>query len=163
MFAHVPDPSPIIRWGPKPDSAAIFTDSHGRQCMLGDSSAAMVAAIRFGVIRSTGTSAGSRATMHLRLEELEQVIEPLRTFAASGVIESEILFSDWNGRDCVLRATPGVARSLDLGVLGAPSGNSGDNTIYPVDDSVMTLSQAHLEGLIGTLNTFVAHGSVRPD
>ena len=147
--------SPIeLSWGKKPHIAVNFLDQNGSECNLANSSAFGPAALRFGVVEQ-----GSQM-MHLSLRELEYILEPLRLFVKEGRQPAETRFNDLNSRECILLASKLHLDCLELGILTAPI-NLGQRLI--IDNGLMILSREHLEELLPNINSFVAHGSIRPD
>ncbi len=156
---HEPNPGQNIniQWAERPHRTAIFQDCQRRECNLGDSSAYGERAIRFGVVEA------EQSAMHLRIQDLVPILEHLRAFVRDGSPSLGVSFQDWNGRQCILRPSARGTNTVELGVLKVPSSNWQDDSLHPVRDSVMSLSRTHLEALLPNINSFIAHGSVRPD
>lgn len=109
----------------------------------------------------------SNTTMHLRSADLSPILEHLRAFVRDGTLPPETKFDDWNGRECVIRPSASLPGAIDPGVIAVCSANLSDSSVpsdtVPVADSVMTLSRDLMDQLIPHINSFVAHGCVRPD
>lgn len=146
---------PNVRWAERPQRVAMFRDCLNQECNLGDSSAYEARAIRFGVVEL------GQSTMHLRDRDLVPVLEHLRAFVRDGVEPPKIDFLDWNERQCLLR--PGDGQTIQIGVTWTLPINIDDWSLRRVHSSIMTLSRKHLDLLLPNINSFIAHGSIRPD
>lgn len=140
-----------VEWSREDRTAAYFEDVELRRCSMNDSAMAGDPSIRFGVQEDEG-----EIRMHLRVRELEHVLEPLRQFSSHGRLPSEVRFRDYGGNYCVLR--PADQPNSKCIAWGVEKGRDGRNA----SNSVVVLSQAHLSTLLPFLNNFVAHGSLRP-
>lgn len=154
MFSEM-HPSPIeFSWAERPSIGVNFFDCNRSECCLVNSSAFSLRALRFGVIAE-----GSQL-MHLSMLEVQLIIEPLRDYLRDGIPPRETPFRDVNGRDCILKASTDRLGYIELGVLTIPI-NQVQKRVIP--NGVMSLTKQHFDELLPNINSFLAHGSSRPD
>jgi hypothetical protein len=156
MFLKPDSDIPII-WGSAPQRMAFFLDHEGRRCSLADSSVDGRFAIRFGTV------AEGQSMMHLRIDELNPILEPLRRFVRDGTPPDTIPFRDWNDRQCIMSPSSRNEGQIDLGVVFVRGGDWTEPSFEPLTDSIMLLTRQHVATLLLYINSFVAHGSIRPE
>lgn len=146
-----------VEWLETPMSCALFCDAEGRRCSLADSYTSYKTEIIFGVVENY------QRQMRLRIENIQEILEPLRDFVGSGQPPQIKIFTDRNRNECVLR--PGKkAETIELGIVSAVMHELDDWTMFDkIHNSLMTLSRDQLEELLPNINSFIAHGSIRPD
>lgn len=146
---------PQIAWVPgRP--RGYFSDLNNSRCVLQDIAGFNSPTLEIGI-------AGAAAvTLKLGLSQLEIIIQTLREFSQEGKIRQAFTFGDRNQSRCTVRNSAIREGCLELGVTKVAFQSDSSNCFMPVGDNLLLLNKELALTVLGHLNSFIAHGSVRP-
>jgi hypothetical protein len=146
---------PVLKWSEFARSAE-FHDQTRTRCILRDLPSGRQPSFEIGVVE------GRSISMKLELRHLEVFLEHLRAFVTHGVRVVGFGFEDKNGSHCIIAKSTDSRDCLQLGTVSIPIKTCNGPRYMRVPESLMILDRPLVAEILPYLNSFVAHGSVRP-